>query len=159
ALPTDEGNLVYRAAAVFRERAAVRDGVRIRLRKTIPLAAGLGGGSGDAATTLLGLNELFGGPLSHGQLQEIAGSLGSDGPFFLQDGPALATGRGENIERLGSFAALRGAAFLLIHPGFGISTAWAYQQLARHPAALQGRAGRARQFIARLQTTDLKSAG
>jgi 4-diphosphocytidyl-2-C-methyl-D-erythritol kinase len=159
ALPTDEGNLVYRAAAAFRDRAAIKDGVRIRLRKTIPLAAGLGGGSGDAATTLLGLNELFGGPLSRGQLSEIAASLGSDVPFFLQDGPALATGRGENIERLDPFPALRGSAFLLIHPGFGISTAWAYQQLAGFPSALRGRAGRARQLISRLQTADLKSAG
>lgn len=158
-LPTDDGNLVYRAAAAFRERAGIKDGVRIRLRKNIPLAAGLGGGSGDAATTLAGLNELFGGPLSPDHLHSIAASLGSDVPFFLQPGPALATGRGENIERLDFFPALRGAAFLLIHPGFGIATAWAYQHLANFPAALHGRAGRARQLISRLQASDLKSAG
>jgi len=67
-LPTDSRNLVYRAAALFLEKAEVRDGVRIHLEKKIPLAAGLGGGSGNAATTLLGLNELFGSPLANEQL-------------------------------------------------------------------------------------------
>ena len=125
----------------FWRRRRIRDGVRLELRKNIPLAAGLGGGSGNAATTLLGLNELFGEPLSPDQLRPIAAALGSDVPFFLQDKPALATGRGEQIQPLGAFPALSGAAFLLIHPGFGIATAWAYQRLARFPAALNGRAG------------------
>ena len=71
--------------------------MRIHLQKNIPLAAGLGGGSGNAATTLLGLNELFGDPLSPEQLHRLAAALGSDVPFFLQDQPALATGRGEQI--------------------------------------------------------------
>ena len=157
-LPTDAGNLVHRAAALFLEAAGVRDGVRVALEKNIPLAAGLGGGSGNAATTLLGLNELFGGPLSPEQLQRIAVSLGSDVPFFLQDKPALATGRGEEIQPLGAFPALRGTAFLLIHPGFGIATTWAYQQLARFPAALNGQPGRAQKLISRLQNTDLRAA-
>jgi 4-diphosphocytidyl-2-C-methyl-D-erythritol kinase len=119
----------------------------------------LGGGSGDAATTLLGLNELFGGPLSPEQLQGIAAALGSDIPFFLQDKPALATGRGEQIQPLGAFPALSGAAFLLIHPGFGVATAWAYQRLARFPAALNGQPGRAQRLISLLQATDLRAAG
>jgi 4-diphosphocytidyl-2-C-methyl-D-erythritol kinase len=158
-LPTDAGNLVYRAAAAFLEAAKIRDGVRLELRKTIPLAAGLGGGSGNAATTLLGLNELFGAPLSPEQLRPIAAALGSDVPFFLQDQPALATGRGERIQPLGGFQALSGAAFLLIHPGFGIATAWAYQRLARFPAALNGQPGRAQKLISLLQCTDLRAAG
>ena len=158
-LPTDGRNLVHRAAAMFLEAAGIKDGVRLELEKNIPLAAGLGGGSGNAATTLLGLNELFEGPLAAEQLQRIAASLGSDVPFFLQSRPALATGRGERIEPLESFPALRDAAFLLVHPGFGIATAWAYQQLARFPHALNGRPGRAQQLIARLRTADLKAAG
>src|SRR5712692_11618776 len=129
-LPTDAGNLVHRAATAFRQTAKVNEGIRIHLEKKIPLAAGLGGGSGNAATTLLGLNELFGKPLTPEQLQTIAAALGSDIPFFLQPQPALATGRGEKVVPLAAFPALRGAAFLLIHPGFGISTAWAYRQLA-----------------------------
>jgi 4-diphosphocytidyl-2-C-methyl-D-erythritol kinase len=158
-LPTDSANLVHRAAAAFLQTAGIREGVRIHLEKRIPMAAGLGGGSGNAATTLSGLNELFGGPLSSAQLLEIAASLGSDVPFFLQSRPALATGRGEAVQPLDFFPALRGAGLLLIHPGFGIATAWAYRQLARFPDALRGRAGRARALITLLQSSDLASAG
>ncbi len=154
-LPTDARNLVYRAAALFLETAKIKAGVRVELEKNIPLAAGLGGGSGNAATTLLGLNELFGGPLSPEQLRLLATSLGSDVPFFLQSQPALATGRGERIEPLPAFGALRGAAFVLIYPGFGIATAWAYQQLARFPRALNGQAGRAQKLVTLLQGADL----
>ena len=159
ALPTDARNLVYQAAALFLAAAEIKEGVRVELEKHIPLAAGLGGGSGNAATTLLGLNELFGGPLAPEHLQRLAASLGSDVPFFLQDQPALATGRGERIEPLELFPALRGAAFVLIHPGFGIATAWAYQQLARFPLALNGRPGRAQELISRLRSADLAAAG
>ena len=159
ALPTDSRNLVFRAAKMFLEAAGIRDGVGLHLEKKLPLAAGLGGGSGNAATTLLGLNELFGEPLVPEQLRSIAATLGSDVPFFLQTKPALATGRGEIVEPIDSFSALRGAWFLLMHPGFGIATAWAYQQVARFPEALNGRAGRARELIACLQNNDLKTAG
>ncbi len=158
-LPTDSRNLVYRAAARFLEVASIKEGVRLELEKNIPLAAGLGGGSGNAATTLLGLNELFGGPLAADQLRSIAAALGSDVPFFLQNQPALATGRGERIEPLEPFPALRGAVFVLIHPGFGIATSWAYQQLARYPQALNGTPGRAQKLIALLQSPDLAAAG
>jgi 4-diphosphocytidyl-2-C-methyl-D-erythritol kinase len=158
-LPTDEGNLVVRAAKQFLQAASLNEGVRIRLEKKIPLAAGLGGGSANAAVTLLGLNEIFGDPLGVDTLSKIASSLGSDVPFFLQHKPALATGRGEQIEPLHFFPAMKGAAFVLIHPGFGISTAWAYGQLARFPAALNGEAGRARSLIAALENADLGGAG
>jgi len=158
-LPTDSDNLVHRAAAAFLQQAGIADGVRIHLEKKIPMAAGLGGGSGNAATTLLALNELFGHPLPLTQLDLIAASLGSDIPFFLQDKPALAIGRGEKVSSLEPFPALQGAAFLLIHPGFGIATAWAYKELTRFPAALNGQPGRARQLIELLNTTDLSCAG
>ena len=159
ALPTDSANLVHRAAKEFLAEAGIKEGVRLHLEKRIPMAAGLGGGSGNAATTLLALNELFGRPLPPDRLHVIATSLGSDVPFFLQDHPALATGRGECIQPLEPFPALRGAAFLLIHPGFGISTAWAYQQLARFPAALNGRRGRAHELVQSLTTGNLVGAG
>lgn len=157
-LPTDSRNLVHRAATAFLAAANIADGVKIHLDKKIPLAAGLGGGSGNAATTLLGLNELFGSPLSATTLGELAASLGSDINFFLQDKPALAIGRGEKVESLDYFPALRGKAFFLVHPGFGISTPWAYQNLARFPQALNGRPGRAQSLIASLQSTDLRAA-
>jgi 4-diphosphocytidyl-2-C-methyl-D-erythritol kinase len=132
--------------------------VRIHLEKKIPLAAGLGGGSGNAATTLLALNKLFGQPLSAAKLGELAASLGSDVPFFLQNQPAFATGRGEKIQPLDFFPALRDKVFLLIHPGFGIATAWAYENLARFPAALNGKKSRAQKLISLLKTNDLKMA-
>ncbi len=157
-LPTDARNLVFRAAAEFMAAAKIRDGVKIHLEKNIPQAAGLGGGSGNAATALLGLNELFDKPLRQETLGEIAAGLGSDIPFFLQSGPALAFGRGETIEPIEPLPALRGAAFLLIHPGFGISTPWAYQQLARFPTALNGRPGRARELAHALGGANLEQA-
>src|SRR5260221_11682592 len=157
-LPTDSNNLVHRAAAMFLNKANTREGVRLHLEKRIPLAAGLGGGSGNAATTLLGLNELFERPLKQDELSSLAVALGSDVPFFLQDKPALATGRGEKIQSLDFFPALQGASFVLVHPGFGIATAWAYQQLKRFPLALNGQPGRAQKLIALLKT-DLKAAG
>jgi 4-diphosphocytidyl-2-C-methyl-D-erythritol kinase len=157
-LPVDGGNLVFRAAEKFKSAAGITTGVKIHLEKRIPLAAGLGGGSGNAATTLLALNELFGQPLGHDKLFEIAAALGSDIPFFLQRQPALAVGRGEKIQPLENFPALANKAILLIHPGFGISTPWAYQNLARFPKALNGQKGRAQKLISLLQTKDLTTA-
>jgi 4-diphosphocytidyl-2-C-methyl-D-erythritol kinase len=157
-LPTDSRNLVYRAAALFRESARIKDGIRLHLEKRIPLAAGLGGGSGNAATTLLGLNELFGTAIAPAQLESMAAALGSDVPFFLHNQPALGIGRGERIQVLDPLPAMRGAAFVLVHPGFGIATSWAYQQLARFPAVLNGQPGRAQKLISLLRTSDLKRA-
>jgi 4-diphosphocytidyl-2-C-methyl-D-erythritol kinase len=159
ALPTDSSNLVYRAAQAFFQRSGITDGVRMHLEKKIPMAAGLGGGSGNAATALLALNELFEANLSWEVLHELAASLGSDIPFFLQTQPALATGRGERIESLKPFPALEGCAALLVHPGFGIATAWAYKELARFPSALNGEAGRAAKLISLLNIGDLRRAG
>ena len=158
-LPADSSNLVYRAAEKFFRLAGVSGGVRIHLEKRIPLAAGLGGGSGNAATTLLGLNELFDQPLGAGQLQEAGAALGSDVPFFLQKNPALGTGRGEKIESFNPFPALAGATLVLVHPGFGIPTPWAYQQLGKFPEALNGRKGRAKELMAILGKTDIAAAG
>ena len=158
-LPTDGRNLVYRAAELFLRSLAVNDGVELHLEKRIPLAAGLGGGSANAAITLLGMNELFGNPADPESLGALAAQLGSDVPFFLQPQAALATGRGEKIEPLGDFCALKDCAALLIHPGFGISTAWAYQSLARFPQALNGTPGRAASLVRLLRGTDLLAAG
>ncbi len=157
-LPVDSTNLVYRAAQAFLAKTNIPQGVRIHLEKQIPMAAGLGGGSGNAATTLLGLNELFGKPLQSEQLHEIAATLGSDIPFFLQHKPALCTGRGEKTQSLEPFPALDGLWILLIYPGFGVPTAWAYQHLAQHPDALNGKAGRASALLKALGQKDPKAA-
>jgi len=157
-LPAGRSNLVHRAATAFLAAAGINEGVRIRLDKQVPLAAGLGGGSSNAAATLLGLNDLFARPLRLAALGELAAGLGSDVPFFLQARPALATGRGERIEPLDFFPALRGVWALLVHPGFGIETGWAYQALARFPTALHGQPGRAARLIERLSAGDLAAA-
>jgi 4-diphosphocytidyl-2-C-methyl-D-erythritol kinase len=154
-----ENNLVYRAAAGFLKAAGIEEGIQVHLEKRIPTAAGLGGGSSDAATTLRGMNTLFETPLSESDLRELACGLGSDVPFFLWNRPALATGRGEKIEVLNPFPVLQGAAFLLIHPGFGVSTAWAYREMGRFPAALEGRPGRAQELVSLLQHGNLSQAG
>jgi 4-diphosphocytidyl-2-C-methyl-D-erythritol kinase len=158
ALPVDGSNLVHRAAAAFLAAAKISDGVALHLEKHIPMAAGLGGGSGNAATTLLALNELFGHPLPPETLHALAATLGSDVPFFLQGGPALAGGRGERVEPVARFDVLDGRWLLLIHPGFGVSTAWAYSALANFPDALNGRPGRARALASQLAAGDYPGA-
>jgi 4-diphosphocytidyl-2-C-methyl-D-erythritol kinase len=150
--------LVYRAAENFLKTASISDGVQIHLEKRVPLAAGLGGGSSNAAHTLLGLNELFGKPLPAGQLGSLAAALGSDVNFFLQRGPAIGVGRGEQIQALEPFASLAGVHILLIHPGFGISTGWAYQNLARFPEVLNGRSGRVSELVKALREGSLEAA-
>lgn len=157
-LPVDASNLVYKAAESFLKHAHLDQGVKIHLEKKIPMAAGLGGGSGNAATTLLALNELFGAGLKQEGLHSLAAALGSDVPFFLQNKPALATGRGEKIAALEPFPSFAGTAFFLIQPGFGIATAWAYTALARFPEALRGRAGRAQELVRLLQTSSMSVA-
>jgi len=154
-LPVDASNLVHRAATQFLAVAGIASGVSIHLAKNIPLAAGLGGGSSNAAHTLLGLNDLFGQPLTIEALHRIAATLGSDVNFFLQGQPALATGRGEQIEPLSPFGVLSGMGMLLYHPGFGISTPWAYRELGRFPSALHGTPGRARVLAQQLSGGDL----
>lgn len=151
-LPCDSKNLVHRAATAFLAAAKISDGVKIHLQKNLPLAGGIGGGSANAAVTFSALNELFGSPLPLEKLHELSAALGSDVPFFLYDKPALATGRGENVRTLENFPALAGKAFFLVHPGFGISTPWSYQNLARFPKDQNGTPGRAEKLVAALQS-------
>lgn len=124
-----EENLVYRAAKGFLEEGGVVEGVRIHLKKRVPLAAGLGGGSSDAGATLLGLQALFPGALGDEQLLQLAGALGSDVPFFLSPSPlTLAWGRGD---RLFPLPPLPPAPVLLVLPPVEIQTPKAYGILAR----------------------------
>src|ERR1700719_165605 len=97
ALPRGDDNVVVRAAKLFRERAKITSGITISLEKKIPHGAGLGGGSSDAASTLLGLNELFDAGLEQKELVELAAQLGSDVPFFVVRSPAVCRGRGEIV--------------------------------------------------------------
>jgi len=124
-LPTDDSNLVYRAARLFFEHAGQAPAATLHLHKSIPHGAGLGGGSSDAASTLSGLNTALGRPLSAETLHAIAAALGSDVPFFLKGGAALCRGRGEQVE---PYAFTEKLPLLLVKPGFSIPTPWAYQQ-------------------------------
>jgi 4-diphosphocytidyl-2-C-methyl-D-erythritol kinase len=123
-----EENLCLLAARRLQAVAGVGPGVEIRLEKAIPSQAGLGGGSADAAATLLGLNRLWGLQLSRETLAEAALSVGSDVPYFLQGGAALVSGRGELVRPL---AYAPGLEFVIARPPGGIATAEAYAQLDR----------------------------
>ncbi len=156
-IPVDDRNLVIQGANAFREASEISSGFRFRLEKRIPPAAGLGGGSGNAAIALRLMNELTGQQLADGQLFELAAQLGSDVPFFLHDGPAIAFGRGERLEPVESFTVLRGLVVLLVRPEFGVSTGWAYQRLADHPDALHGQPGRVQRMVEHLRAGDRAS--
>lgn len=132
-LPTDDTNLVLRAAKKLAARFDVKQGALIHLAKKAPLAAGVGGGSSNAALTLLGLNQLWKLNATTEQLGEIAASLGSDINFFLAGSAALCHGRGEQVEAI---PCRLKAHILLINPGFGISTKWAYESWAKAAAGL-----------------------
>jgi 4-diphosphocytidyl-2-C-methyl-D-erythritol kinase len=128
-LPLDDGptNSLRRAHALLAAaRPGAMGGTRVRLEKRIPLGAGLGGGSSDAAAALVGLNRLWNLGLGAEALAALALELGSDVPFFLQGGTAIGRGRGERLEAL---PPLRLGAFLLVNPGFAIATPWAYEHL------------------------------
>jgi 4-diphosphocytidyl-2-C-methyl-D-erythritol kinase len=124
-LPRGPGNLVWQAALEFQRATGKKVGVHIHLRKRIPVAAGLGGGSSDAAATLLALNTLAGKPLKGETLQSLAAGLGADVPFFLGLSPAVARGIGERL----SPVKLPAYWYLLLNPGVRVSTRWVYESL------------------------------
>jgi 4-diphosphocytidyl-2-C-methyl-D-erythritol kinase len=133
-----QDNLATRAAKLFLDEFKLTTGVRIHLEKTVPVGAGLGGGSSDAATVLLMLRELTGVKCDDAKLAELAAKLGSDIPFFIYRQPAVCKGRGEIVEPVTLKEHYQG---LLVHPGFGVSTPWAYKTYAQNPQ--QGAPGRA----------------
>ncbi len=121
---SEENNIIYRIAVFIKENYRVNFGVEISLKKNIPVQAGLGGGSSDAASTIAALNELWKLNLSEAEMHGIAEKFGSDINFFLQGGTALGTGRGEKIVPFKEDILLDN--LLLIKPSFGISTQKAY---------------------------------
>lgn len=143
-LPADEDNLVMRAARRMREQFHVGLGAELVLRKRIPVAAGLAGGSGDAAAALLGLNRLWDVNASVDALEAIAAELGSDVPYCLHGGTMAGTGRGEHLKAL---PALEPSWFILAHPSIAVST----PEIFNHPALQKSnerleRNGRSRPF-------------
>lgn len=147
-LPTDDANLVVRAARLLREAAGVTRGARITLEKRIPVAAGLGGGSSDAAATLWGLNRLWRLGWGRERLAGLAADLGTDIPFFLSGGRALGTGRGERLRPLPATPAM---SLVLVKPRFPLSTREVY---ARVPSGLQDDGSRTRRLVRALGSRD-----
>jgi 4-diphosphocytidyl-2-C-methyl-D-erythritol kinase len=125
-IPLDE-NIVYKAASALRIRCGVDNGMMITLEKGIPMGAGLGGGSSDAAAALMGLNELWSLKLSQRELALAAEELGSDVPFFLKGALSRVSGRGEQLTPC---RAVRPLTLLLVKPSFDVSTAWVYNNFS-----------------------------
>ncbi len=123
-LPADEDNLVVRAARLFLRAIDRKIALKIELQKRIPHGAGLGGGSSDAASALLGLNEMLGANKSEDELARLAAEIGSDVPFFIYRSAATCRGRGELVAPI-NFPSL---PLLLLKPNFGVSTPWAYSR-------------------------------
>ena len=132
-LAADQSNLVYRAATEMLARAQQSIGLDIELRKCIPMGAGLGGGSSDAAATIIGLNHLLQLKWSPAQMADAGQSLGSDVPFFVFAPSACVASRGEAVRPV----VVEGARWVvLVNPGFGVNTKWAYQELAATRSAV-----------------------
>lgn len=125
-LPTNQDNLVYRAASLLMEKCSIKEGVRIHLTKRIPVAAGMAGGSADCAATLSGINTLFSLGLSNEELMTIATGLGADVPYCLLGGTALSEGIGELLTPLPDVPPCK---VLLVKPNIDISTKWVYTTL------------------------------
>lgn len=127
-LPADETNLAWKAARIFLDVYKIQSGVSIAVEKRIPIAAGLAGGSTDAAGVLIGMNRLFEKRLSANALCELGQKIGSDVPFCIEGGTMLATGRGEILRRLPDLPAV---SVILAKPPVSVSTAWAYKTFDR----------------------------
>lgn len=132
-VPIDDTNLVLRAARLFAETVGENRGAHFQLKKRVPIGAGLGGGSSDGTAALLGLNQQRASPLDDKTLARLAAKLGSDCALFLHQVPCLMRGRGEQITPLPEAAAARllGRRVFIFKPSFGISTAWAYGEMAK----------------------------
>jgi len=130
-LAVDATNLAWRAARCLMDVHSIHEGVRIHIAKRIPIAAGLAGGSADAAGVLRGMNRLFGLGLSTEVLCELGAQIGSDVPFCIRGGTMFASGRGELLERLPD---LPPVWVVLAKPPVSVSTAWAYQSYDAAPA-------------------------
>lgn len=122
-LPTDDRNIAYKAAQVFFRHTGIDEGTGITITKRIPISAGLGGGSSNAAHVLIGLNELYETGLTKDQLEFLASKLGSDVPFFIQGGTAICTGRGEIVEKIDTDTVFD---ILIISPEIAVSTKEVY---------------------------------
>lgn len=132
-LPVDQRNLVYQSVVLFREVLQLKDGLQIILQKRIPVAAGLAGGSADAAATLTGLNDMYRAGLSDSKLRELGIKLGADVPYCIMKGTVLSEGIGELLTPLKPMPA---CDILLVKPDISVSTKYVYEHLDLCPSIL-----------------------
>jgi 4-diphosphocytidyl-2-C-methyl-D-erythritol kinase len=151
-VPQGDDNLAVRAAKAFFETTKIEPAILIELKKKIPHGAGLGGGSSDAASVLLALNELFEANLSREMLAELAEPIGSDVPFFLFQSAAFCKGHGEMVSPV---KLNRQLSILLLKPAFAVSTAWAYSRW-QHSREIPGIRYEAQEFAGQTFVNDLE---
>lgn len=125
-VPEGSGNIAYKAANLMMERYKIESGVGIKILKRIPVAAGLAGGSADAAAVIKGMNELFNLNADEAELMDIGKQVGADVPFCIKGGTMLSEGIGEKLTKIPSF---EGVNIVLVKPKVGVSTAWVYSNL------------------------------
>ncbi|OZV12637.1 4-(cytidine 5'-diphospho)-2-C-methyl-D-erythritol kinase [Tissierella sp. P1] len=149
-LPLDSTNLVYCAWKKMQEKIGINKGIQINIHKKIPIAAGLAGGSANAAAVLKGLNQLWGLNLSEEELREIGIEIGADVPYCIMGGTALAEGIGERLTKIKSF---KDKDILLVNPGIGVSTTEVYGSLRLNKEARMD----VQKIISSIERDDIKS--
>jgi 4-diphosphocytidyl-2-C-methyl-D-erythritol kinase len=147
-----KNNLAYKAALLLKNKFDIRNGVRITIEKQIPLASGLGGGSSNAANTLITLNKLWKLKLSQKKLINLALEIGSDVPFFIVGKSALVEGIGDKIK---PFRKSISANIVLVNPGIKVSTAWAYKEFDKNKEKLRTKAD-IKELVKAINKKDIK---
>ncbi|MBI2101777.1 4-(cytidine 5'-diphospho)-2-C-methyl-D-erythritol kinase [Candidatus Woesearchaeota archaeon] len=148
----NENNLAYKAALLLKKKFKVRQGARIFIEKNVPIEAGLGGGSSDAATTLMNLSKLWSLRLKEKQLIDLAAQLGSDVPFFIGENAALVEGIGDRIKRIKKSFSIN---IVLINPGFRVSTKWAYKAFDKNKPKIRTKAD-IKSLVKAIEKKDIK---
>ena len=148
----NESNLAYKAALLLKKKFKIREGVKIFIEKNIPIESGLGGGSGNAAATLVNLNKLWGLKLKEKKLTELASQIGSDVPFFIEENAALVEGIGDKIKRIKKSFCIN---IVLINPSFRVSAKWAYSAFDKQKPRIKTNANIA-DLIKAIEKKDIK---
>ncbi len=152
-VPQGEKNIAYRAAKLMIEHFGLKEGVRISINKRIPVAAGLAGGSTDAAAVMKGINDLFGIKADNQLLAQLGKQIGADVPFCIMGGTAIAEGIGEVLTTLKPFS---GVDIVLIKPDFGVSTAYVFKKYSEHYISIRPDINR---LIKAMQERNLSDVG
>jgi len=148
-----KGNLAYKAASLLKDNFKVKEGVRINIEKTIPMSAGLGGGSSNAANALVILNKIWNLNLAQKKLIEFGTEIGSDVPFFIVGKTALVEGIGDKIKPLRKSQSIN---IVLINPGIKVSTSWAYNQYDKTKGKLSNNKKNIKELISAINKKDIK---